>query len=271
MTLPDINPIQFWPVTATAFDHLSATLKLLHSSFAVTFNSEAKNEVLTPHCYFHVVKSNDVLVTEFIVDNTAQAYVLSGRNQDGSLWQNFNFAQISGAHFRVTVDLNVYPAIADTKIFFAIINSTTGKVIAISDHQNVKTTVIKSVLSTYSNDIPYDGVLANVQMKLRLPAMFVFGQFPEETETEGLTDGTIVNLSGTLKTQRILQLVTPVPDYIHKKIKLILKCSDISIANLNWKQEEAYEIEDINIAYEMRRGKVVLTQDGSVVRNVYAP
>lgn len=272
MIISDLNPLQFWILpTPHALDPASATAVIDLSALALTFNGEDKDSAVEYHPYFHVVKSNDQLLIQIVVDDDSHTFKLSGRNKDGTLWQNFDLVQVSGSYFSVTVDLSLYPAIVGKKIFFAVVDDTDNLLLAVTDHNNVKETVSKSVLITYSNDSDFENVLAGTEMKLRVPGVFVHSEFPEETETDELSDGSIVVLTGSVKTQKTLS-VEPVPDFIHKKIKYLLKCSDLSIKGQNWKQEEAHVPDPPpNTMYELKRGKVKLTLDGSVVRQVYAP
>jgi hypothetical protein len=268
MIVSELNPIQLWAVTPTAYADIADVIDL--ASFGVTFNTEDKDTSIQDRVYFHIVKYNDVHTIEIVVDDETDEFLLSGRYQDGSQWQDFPFTLITGKHFRTVVDLSLYPDIADSKIFFVLANTTDSQILYVSDHHQVKTTVKKSVLITYSSNAAFDNVLANVEMKYRVPGMFYFEEYPEEIESETLSDGTVAELTSSVKTQRELY-VELVPDYVHRKIKLILQSSNKTIKGQSWKKEAAYEMEKPPVLnYPMRRGKGLLTLDGSIIRNVYS-
>jgi hypothetical protein len=267
MIVSDSNPLQWW---LTPLTNVTTIIDL--AALGVTFNTEDKDNAVEYHPYFHILKSDDVITTEMVVDDPDADYILSIRTKDGALFEDFEFVfdAISGSHFRCVIDLSDMPEMENQMPFFVIINDTTGKILAVTDHHKVKTEFrVPSLLISYSNSSPFNNILADVDMAIRIPAVFIVGNFPEEIEDEDLSDGTIVSLTASVKTQRLLA-VELLPDYEHLKLKYILKCTDLVIKGLNWKQEDAYELADPpHPKYEMRRGKVFLTLDGSIVRSVY--
>jgi hypothetical protein len=274
MTISDLNPIQFFTIEPTAIADVTSVTEVIDlAALAATFNTKDRNGAAQDRIYFHVVKSTDVLKSFIIVDDAGHTYKLSGRYEDGTLWQNFDFVQIDDVYFSVSVNLADYPAIVGRKVFFAIIDTTDSEIYAVSDHHSVKTTVTKSILITYSHDGFYADVLADTEFSFRVPGMFdedAGGQLPEEVESESLSDGSVITLTGSVKEQRRLQVLL-VPLYVHKKLKKLLKCSSVEIDGLSWKQEEPYEMaEPPYETFPMRRGSGLLTLDGSIVRSIYS-
>jgi hypothetical protein len=267
MIISDLNPVQFWTVPDTA---LTDVIDLV--SFGVTFNTKDKNYAVAEKIYFHILKSDDLLTIEIIVDESADTHIISGRNQDGTLWQDFDFVQITGRHFRLAMDLSLYPAAADTKKFFAIVDTTTNMIKAVSDHHSIKSSIRESTLViTYSHNATWNYVLADVDMKLRIPARFFREVYPEEVETIDLSDGSIAGLSGSVKIQRQMDnKLSALPAYKIRTLKYALKCKNVLIDGVYWKQETPLEQTPIDDDSEFEKFKVVLTQQGSIIRNVYA-
>jgi len=277
MVVSDLNPIQFWLTPLTAVADINNTIDL--QSLGVTFNTRARNGAVIYRPYFHLIQNDQAFPIGILVDDNTHDFILSGRNQDGTLWQNFNFVQVSGDHFRVDLDFSLYPEIINTKKFFVVIDDTDDKIRAASDHQQFKSDIQRSVLINYMNDdVPFLDILTGVQMQIRIPGTFVFEEEPETVETDSLSDGSVVELTSEVKRTRLLQ-TEYMPDYMHRKLKYILKCKtkqiDGEVGGEYWKQETPYEKDgapgptDDKSVFEFRRGRVTLTLDGSIKRNVY--
>lgn len=94
-------------------------------------------------------------------------------------------------------------------------------------------------------------------------------RFPEENESESLSDGSVEKLSGSVKKQKLLQ-IEPCPYYMHEKLKLILQHNYILIDGLLWEKEENYEMSPLNEKNPFELGSVWLTQkQNSYFTNVY--
>jgi hypothetical protein len=275
MIISDLNALQFW--LTPSLPDLEDVINL--SVLGVTFNGKNKNGAVQYKPYFHLLQNDDSFPIEIVVDDDTKDYVLSGRNKDGTAWQDFAFVQVSGNHFRAEVDLALYPAIVNDMKFFAVVNDTDGKICAVTDHHKIQTDIQKSILITHNTpDATFDNVLSDVEMIYRIPGTFIHEDYPESTEVESLSDGSIVELTGELKTTRMIH-VFPVPVYVHRKIKTILKRKTKQIDAENggeyWVQEQPYEIEgipgqtDARVMSEHRRGSVLLTLDGSIKRSIY--
>jgi len=93
--------------------------------------------------------------------------------------------------------------------------------------------------------------------------------FPEENESDELSNGEVVKLSGSVKNQKLLE-VEPLPYYFHRKMKLILQHNYILIDGQQWEKEEPYEMESLNEKYPLEKATAWLTQkDDSYFTNVY--
>lgn len=127
-----------------------------------------------------------------------------------------------------------------------------------------------SVLFGYSNPIPYAGLDTNGDTYyLRVPARFYHERSPTEGESDDRSDGVIVELTSSIKKQRLLE-TKPMPDYMHHKLKLALRHKTVTIDGKTWKQEEGYDVNELHRNFPLKTGEVYLTEQGSIVRNVYS-
>lgn len=147
--------------------------------------------------------------------------------------------------------------------------------IAYSDYLSIKVSHAKTKLIRYSNDTDFAGIIYDTtpvpDFMLRVTAKFFSEGNPEENESEGLSDGSIVKLLGTVKDEKLME-VLPSPFYLHKKLKLVLQHNTIYIDNLAWVKEQNYEIQEPEDEEDpFREGKVWLTkQSGSYVTNPFS-
>lgn len=123
----------------------------------------------------------------------------------------------------------------------------------------------------YSNENNFAGLdYSNDDIfNMRVKSKFFKERFPEENESESLSDGSVEKLSSSVKKQKLLQ-IEPCPYYMHEKIKLILQHNYILIDGLLWEKEENYEMSPLNEKNPFELGSVWLTQkQDSYFTNVY--
>ncbi len=116
----------------------------------------------------------------------------------------------------------------------------TGSEVAKSDCLDIKTSHFATKLMQYSNAVDFAGIdySDSPLFGLRVMAKFFEERFPPENESESLSDGEVVKLSGSIKTQRQLE-VDYGPPYMNKKVSLILQHNTIYIDQAYWTTEEA--------------------------------
>lgn len=149
----------------------------------------------------------------------------------------------------------------------------TETIVAFSDFLSVKTTHENTRFIEYSNQSSFAGIdYVNDPRTfgIRVLSKFFVERDPEEDESEELSDGDVVKLSGSVKTQKLLEL-EPLPYYMHKKLKLILQHNYILIDDEEYTKEEAYEIGEPmgQGRYPFTLGKVWMTLKNSFVTNVF--
>ena len=125
---------------------------------------------------------------------------------------------------------------------------------------------------SYSNKIDFAGIAytgLDLTFETRVNARFFRERFPDETESEDLSDGSSVVLSSTLKTQKQLE-VELAPAYEHHMLKLILQHNKVTIDDEDWSKGEAYEMEYVDNRNPFAKGSVWLTKKYSeVFSNVF--
>lgn len=139
-----------------------------------------------------------------------------------------------------------------------------------SDCLNIRTVQEETELFEYSNNRNYYGLVYEdaspaPSFFIRVPCVFFHERFPQEDRAIERTGSTVVT-SSKLKTQRLLQ-VKHSPDYFHKKLIMVLSQHNVTNGGKQWKKEEAYEKEDGDIRYPLKRATVYLTEKNFLVRN----
>lgn len=131
-----------------------------------------------------------------------------------------------------------------------------------------------TVLYEYSNNRNFAGIiyedLSPVQtFQIRVPAVFFHEQFPEEDEAIELSDSKIINLNGVVRAQRLFD-TAHMPYYMHRKMKLIFKHQTLltPIDDKYWTKQDAYEIQEGNRTWPLKKAKCWLTERDFVQRNV---
>lgn len=150
---------------------------------------------------------------------------------------------------------------------------TVEHIVAYSDLVDFQTSHDESILLSVANAENFAGITfdaLNPTLNIRLHAKFWQEREPEENESEGFSDNSVVKLMGSVKSQKLLQ-VEPVPFYMHRKIKLALQCNIITVDELLWEKEENYEGSKVmDERYPFSKGEAWLTlKDDSYFVNVF--
>jgi len=195
-------------------------------------------------------------------------------SQDGITWTTLNSA----------ADNNWESLAFGADVFVAVSNSGTGdrimttaalfEDVAYSDYLSIKVSHARTKLIQYSNETDYAGIIYDTSpvpdFMIRVEAKFYKRRRPEENESEELSDGSVVKLLGTVKKQKLLQ-VMQAPPYFHDKLTYILQHNTIYIDNLAWVKEENYETEELDEKNPFETGKAFLTQkNNSYVTNPFS-
>lgn len=156
------------------------------------------------------------------------------------------------------------------------IDLTDAEEVAYSDLVSIKVSHAKTKLIRFSNATDYAGLIYQgispvPNFSIRIEAKFFEEIDPEENEKEELSDGSVVKLLGTVKIQKLLE-VMPAPFYMHRKLKYILQHNTIYIDNLAWVKEDNYEVKEASDKHDpFREATAWLTQkDNSYTTNPFS-
>jgi len=164
--------------------------------------------------------------------------------------------------------------ICEEKIKFQVINTTESpdEVVAKSDCITISDAIPDpAVLIEYSNNrnfagLVYENVSPEQTFNIRVPAVFFHERFPEEDEVAELSTS-IITLNGEMRAQRLLD-TAHMPYYMHRKIKLILKHQTVTVNSLAIAKQDAYEIDEGDRRWPLKKAKCWLTERDFVQRNV---
>ncbi len=144
--------------------------------------------------------------------------------------------------------------------------------VAFSDCIEVATSHDETYLLEYSNQYDFAGIEytdLELTFGIRIHARFFKERFPEENESEGLSDESVVKLSSETKAQKLLE-IEPAPYYFHQQMKLILQHNKVTLDGEDWQKEDAYEMEDLADRNPFATAKSWLTRkEGDFFTNVY--
>lgn len=146
-------------------------------------------------------------------------------------------------------------------------------VVAYSDCIDVQASHAGTKLLAYSNEFDLNGISFSLTERpifyLRIPCKFFKERGVQEDEGEGLSDGEVVKLFGSVNEQKLLQ-VEPVPYFFHHIIRKALIHNYIVIEDERWEKTEAYSTTDLNEQFPFEKGEAWLTrkEDGYLF-NVY--
>lgn len=162
------------------------------------------------------------------------------------------------------------PTITINSLTTDIIDLTT---LASSDCIDVRESHDCTQLIRYDNskdfaDIEYTDFSPTAEFYIRIPAIFFHERNTEEQERFETSGETIVRLRDEIKVKRLLE-VGYMPDYMHRKLLLILAHDTIEIDSETWVRNDPYEkIDPANKRYPLKRAQVLLTQQGYIKRNI---
>lgn len=139
-----------------------------------------------------------------------------------------------------------------------------------SDCIDIKTSHDCTTLITYINTDDFNGIEYDTspasEFNLRIPAQFWKEDNPMEQEDSKLSNGVIKTRRQTISEKRLLE-IGYLPNYMHKKIQLVLMHDTITIDGDQWKRRDAYESTPIN-RYPLKRANVWMTKYNSIEDNI---
>lgn len=249
MVISDALPVQFWPSTISTYN-------------------ETEPEGVFYKCFCHPWQSDDLIVIQVdfgIID----AILLKIYDDEDGLLQTIALTNTIGTVYTTTFAPSTYN-ILDEQIRLKIFRGANE--LFKSDCLNVKQEWDETLLITYSNarnfaSLNYSNVSPDPEFYIRIPAVFNEERFPEEDEVLELSNSQAVQLNSQVKAQRELS-IGPMPFYMHRKLKLILKHQFVEIAGQSWVKEEEYEMKAGNKRNLLRQASCWLTEKDYIIRNV---
>lgn len=249
MVVSDALPVQFWPVSKDTYN-------------------ETEPEGAFRKCYCNPWQSTDIIriQVDFGIIDSIQLKIY---DSDDVLIQSLSMVNTIGTVYTTSFAPSTYDIVNEQislKIFLG------GNEIFKSDCLHVKQTWDETVVVTYSNhrnfaSLNYSNVSPDPEFHIRIPAVFNEQRFPEEEEVLELSNSTEIQLNGQVKAQRELS-IGPMPFYMHRKLKLILKHQNVEIDCQEWVKEEEYEMKPGNKRNLLRQASVWLTEKDYIMRNV---
>jgi hypothetical protein len=257
MTVPDAQPVQFWP------------------EYCDTFNEQEVGG-MKDVCWCQPWNASDEINMQ-ITDTADISYQLRvvGESGETIVEEAMNESPISGSE-ESTYSYSFMPDdydLSNQKIVFEIHNSDlSGETLVLkSDCQDIKDFHNVTKLIEYRNHRNFAGLIyANVSPEntfyLRVPCKFFHERYPEEDEAMELTSS-VITTSAQMKEQKLLQ-VQFAPYYFHKKVQQVLKHQTVIIDSNRWKKEENYELAPGRNDWQLKTAQCYLTRGASIVRNV---
>lgn len=143
--------------------------------------------------------------------------------------------------------------------------------IAYSDLLSIRTEHPCTLAIDYTNNkdfygITYQDVSPQPTFRLRIPAIFFEEDNPAEQEDHELSSGEIVRLYNKLEQRRKLDIGF-LPNYMHRKLQLVLMHDVVSIDDKEWIRREAYERVEGNKRYPLKRASVWLHDKNYIKEN----
>jgi hypothetical protein len=126
----------------------------------------------------------------------------------------------------------------------------------------------RSVLLEYTNDSNFAGMnyADGFINKIRIPAIFWKPVTPQEKSEYVTTAGQTITPVQSTRNQ--MELVTELlPEYVHKRLRLIFMHSGLRIDGVNYIAANNYEYE-LQDDYRMAHGRVILTEQGYLKENL---
>lgn len=151
------------------------------------------------------------------------------------------------------------------------LNMGSADTLAKTDCHFIKTSHKETKEIIFSNNRNYAGLIYEdispaEEFSILVPCVFFHKRFPQEVKGMERTSEVVVTAS-KVKTQKNL-MVKHSPDYFHEKLILILSHHNVSIDGIAYRKEEAYEKEEGDLLYPLKKATCWLTQKNSLQRNV---
>lgn len=250
MTISDALPVQFWSVLTD------------------TYNEKEVDGVFKK-CFCAPWNCSDLIKIQFDF-GAIDAYYLKLIDTNGSVLHSISFSLTTGTVYTASFSPTTY-SLCDDTISLSIYRNSTE--LYKSDCLHIKSDWNETVLIYYSNNrnfagLNYSAVSPDPEFSIRIPGVFFEERFPEEDEVLELSNSRSIQLNAQVKAQRFLK-VGSMPDYMHRKLKLILKHQFVEIDNQDWVKggEDAYELLQMG-KNSLRQARVWLTEKDYILRNV---
>ncbi len=149
----------------------------------------------------------------------------------------------------------------------------TETIVAFSDCIDVRESHECTELLRYSNSkdfagIEYSSLSPQADFYIRIPAVFFHETNPTEEEDFETSGETTVSLRQEIKVKRNLQ-IGYMPDYMHRKMTLVLAHQTVEIDGDEWVRRDPYEkVPPSNKRYPLKMANVLLTLQGYIKRNI---
>lgn len=159
------------------------------------------------------------------------------------------------------------------QLFVHNFNVQVKTIVAYSDCLDIRTSHDCTQLIRYDNTkdfagIEYSTFSPTAEFYLRIPAIFFHERNTEEEESFEESSENIVRLRNEIKLKRLLE-VGFMPDYMHRKLLLILAHDTVEIDGESWIKRDPYEKEEPgNRRYPLKKASVLLTQKDYIKRNI---
>jgi hypothetical protein len=249
MTISNAQPIQFWPVDENTFN-------------------ETEVEGINYICWCEPFNCDQEIPVQ-VLDTESQIYTLDILEGEDVI-DTLDLDEVEdGVYELVFVPTDLSPEICNTKVAYQL--KKNGVAVYKSDCTHVKTNHSNTVLIEYWNNRNFAGLVYAdtspvTHFFLRVPCVFFHNRFPQEDKAFERTASTVITAS-KIKKQRLMQIEHS-PDYFHEKLLLALSHHNVLIDGKYWKKEEAYEKDEGDIKYPLKKATVWLTEKNSPVRNV---
>lgn len=249
MVISDALPVQFWSVLTD------------------TYNEKEPQGVFRK-CFCHPWQCDDIIKIQVDFE-ILDAIILKIYDDDGILLQSLPFTNTIDTVYSVSFSPSTYN-ICEQEIQLKIFRGSNE--LYKSDCLNISASHPETVEITYSNDrnfasLNYTLVTPDPEFSIRVPATFFHERFPEENEVIQLSNSRFIQLNSQVMAQRLLELA-PMPYYMHRKLKLILKHQFVTIDFQDWVQSENYELVESNRRNPLKQAKVWLNEKDYILRNV---
>lgn len=143
--------------------------------------------------------------------------------------------------------------------------------IATSDLLSVQSHINATLAIDYSNHKDFYGIAYSETspapvFRLRIPAIFYEEDNPAEQEDHELANGTITRLFNKMEERRKLD-IGYMPQFMHRKLQIVLMHDTVIIDGKEWIRREAYERAEGNKRYPLKRASVWLHDKNFIKKN----